>query len=213
MFFKLVLAKLLQFYETSKSLLVEGVVLILLAFRKLLKIASDLFVHELFIVFLILYELSLLSDHVLVGELEVLLLVGLFFDLFESKVVSGWSEAKWGCIDKRIPLVFEFLLLLLNQVLASQFPIFMLDINLLDPLIVDLVDVGLDFDLQLELVLFLDGDQQIPGNHGLSLFHFFEFVLILLSRVVLVIKLLLNSKVLGLQTTSKVRIFPRKSLS
>lgn len=192
-FFKLVSAKLVQFLKACISLLVEGVVLILLTLRKLLKITGNLFVNELIIVLLILFKLGIFGFHVLVSEFEILLLVSFFFDLFESKVVRRRPEAKWGRVDQRLLFILEFFLLLLNQILASRFPVFVLDINLNDPLSIDCVDVGLDFDLQLILSFFLDCDQEIPGQISLSLFECFKVILKILSSIVLIVELVLDS--------------------
>lgn len=119
---------------------------------------------------LILFKLSIFGFHVLISEFEILLLVSFLLDLFESKVVRRRPEAKWGSLDQRLFFILKFFLLLLNQILASLFPVFVLDINLIDPFSIDCVDVGLDFDLQLVLSLFLDCDQEIPGHIMLSFF-------------------------------------------
>lgn len=81
----------------------------------------------------------------------------------------------------------------MNQILASLFPVFVLDINLIDPFSIDCVDVSLDFGLQLVLSLFLDCDQEIPGHISLSLFECFKVILEILSSIVLIVELVLDS--------------------
>lgn len=117
--------------------------------------------------------------------------------------MSGWSESERRVLTELFRLVSVFILLLLDEDFSSIFPVFSFNLNLINPIFIDLIQLARHRCFQVVDFSLLDLREKGSCNHKLLILKFLKFVLVSLCGIVQPVELVLNGSVLQTQTKLK----------